>query len=270
MVDIAKTVQDGMAELSIFDEDIKAVSPDEVQQKMESMKIELMNKIKNNDEQRRSSALLRRKSTEESIEEQIIEVEDERPKSRGRRNSNVSFFEKVEVEETTPTAVHEYKTSLSDYKSGDDVDIIKPKREISGMERTKRENSALERKLSGKPLDKYCKDIIHEIEKSNKVIDKHVKQFNSSKFENDKIVQQLQAVDKMNDLVNGTMEIPDEALVELNNNFKMLTNQVLSDGPAPRKRTISGRRGSRDSRANLLGDVSMSNQDLLDDLLGKK
>lgn len=273
MVELAKTVQDGMAELAIFDDDIKSESPDEVQKKMEAMKVELMKKIKNHDEPKRPSAL-RRMSTEESIDEQIVEVVEDRPKSRGRRNSNVSFFGSVNVEEST-TTVHEYKTSISDYKSGDETEILRPKRENSALERfsverPKRVSCELERQLSGKPLDKYCKDIMQDLEMSSKVIDKHVKEFNGTNFDNDKIVQQLQAVDKINEIVNGNVEIPDEALTELNNNFKMLAGQVFNDIPAARKRSISGRRSSRDSKSNLLGDVSMSNQDLLDDLLGKK
>jgi hypothetical protein len=251
MIELAKTVQDGMADLAIFDDDIdfKNSSPDEVQRKIEVLKADLLNKMKNDEAPTRKPSALRRRSTEESIEEEITEtVEMERPKSRGRRNSNVSFFDGVTVEETSTLVTI----------NGDDSKL-------------KRENSILERKLSGKPVEKYCKDIIQDIEKSNKLIEKHVKQFNSSRFESDKLVQQLQAVDKINDFVNSTGELPEGALTELNNNFKMLTEQVFVEPvPSNRKRSISGRRSSRtDSRTTLLDD-GMSNQDLLEDLLGRK
>ncbi|XP_028165381.1 lebercilin-like protein [Ostrinia furnacalis] len=251
MIELAKTVQDGMADLAIFDDDIdfKNSSPDEVQKKIDVLKADLLNKIKNDEAPSRKPSALRRMSTEESIEEEIVESEDtERPKSRGRRNSNVSFFENVTVEETTTTVT------------------------INNEDRKPvRENSVLERKLSGKPVEKYCKDIIHDIEKSNKLIERHVKQFNNSRFESDKLVQQLEAVDKINEFVNFNGEIPEAALTELNNNFKMLTDKVLTDSvPATRKRSISGRRSSRaESKTNMLDD-GMSNQDLLEDLLGKK
>ncbi|XP_059049900.1 lebercilin isoform X2 [Achroia grisella] len=167
MIELAKTVQDGMADLAIFDEDLhyKNSSPEDMQKKMEFMKADLLNKIKNNEEPTLRKTSIRRGSTEESIEEQVEKVndDDERPKSRGRRNSNISFFDDLTVEET----------------AGD---------------------------------------------------------------------------------------IPEEALKELNNNFKIISDQV----PVPRKRSISGRRSSRESRTNLMGDASMSNQDLLNDLLGKK
>ncbi|XP_052750485.1 lebercilin [Galleria mellonella] len=257
ILELAKTVQDGMADLAIYDEDsdYKNSSPDEVQKKIEIMKADLLNKIKNNEEPvLRTKSLLRRGSTEESIEEQIEKVDDdERPKSRGRRNSNVSFFDGVTVEETTTTVAINNQNNA--------IEVFKPNRE----------NSSLERKLLGKPIDKYCKDIIQDIEKSSLVIDKHMKQFNSSRMESDKLVQQLQAVDKINDFVNSQSDIPAEALTELNNNFKMLTDQIFTEQtPVPRKRSISGRRSSRDSRTNLMGDANMSNQDLLNDLLGKK
>ncbi|XP_026740181.1 lebercilin-like protein isoform X4 [Trichoplusia ni] len=248
IMDLAKTVQDGMADLTIFDEDLDLKSsPDELQRKMEAMKSELMNKIKSTEEPAsRKPSALRRKSTEESIEELIESDEQERPKSRGKRNSNVSFYENAAIEETVTTvAIHDGEM--------------------------KREGSALERRISGKPIDRYCKDIIQDIEKSSKVIDKHMKCFNQSRFESDKLVQQLEAVDKINEFVNANGEIPESALNELNNNFRMLTDQVFSDvTPVGRKRSISGRRSSRDSRNNLLGDANMTNQDLLDDLLGKK
>lgn len=253
MIELAKTVQEGMADLAIFDDDIdfKNSSPDEVQKKIEVLKADLLNKIKSDEAPpSRKPSALRRMSTEESIEEEIAEsAETERPKSRGRRNSNVSFFENVTVEETSTTVAinHEDRKPV-------------------------RENSVLERKLSGKPVEKYCKDIIQDIEKSNKLIERHVKQFNSSRFESDKLVQQLEVVDKINEFVNFNGEIPEAALTELNNNFKMLTDKVLTDSvPPTRKRSISGRRSSRsESKTNLLDDASMSNQDLLEDLLGKK
>ncbi|KAL0840016.1 hypothetical protein ABMA28_015343 [Loxostege sticticalis] len=253
MIELAKTVQEGMADLAIFDDDIdfKNSSPDEVQKKIEVLKADLLNKIKSDEAPpSRKPSALRRMSTEDSIEEEIAEsVETERPKSRGRRNSNVSFFENVTVEETSTTVAinHEDRKPV-------------------------RENSVLERKLSGKPVEKYCKDIIQDIEKSNKLIERHVKQFNSSRFESDKLVQQLEVVDKINEFVNFNGEIPEAALTELNNNFKMLTDKVLTDSvPPTRKRSISGRRSSRsESKTNLLDDASMSNQDLLEDLLGKK
>lgn len=249
MIELAKTVQDGMAELAIYDEDIdyKNSSPDEVQKKIDVLKADLLNKIKNDEVPSRKASALRRKSTEESIEEEITEEEVERPKSRGRRNSNVSFYQNITMEETTTTVT------------------------INEDQKPTRENSALEKKLAGKPVEKYCKDIIQDIEKSNRLIEKHVKQFNNSRFESDKLVQQLQVVDKINDFVNFQGEIPESALSELNNNFKMLTDQVLNEAvPVTRKRSISGRRGSRtESRSNLLDD-GMSNQDLLEDLLGKK
>ncbi|XP_037301506.1 LOW QUALITY PROTEIN: myosin-11-like [Manduca sexta] len=245
IIELAKTVQDGMADLAIFDDDLdtKNSTPDEVAKKMEAMKAELIKKIKDEEPASRKSALLRRRSTEESIEEQIVEEEPERPKSKGRRSSNVSFY---------------------DNAGGDDVSVGNEYK--MAEERIKRENSVLERKLSAKPIDKYCKDIIQDIEKSSKVIDKHVKQFNHSRFEGDKIVEQLQVVDKLNEYVNSKGEISETALTELNNNFKVLTESVLEAAPT-RKRSVSGR---RNSRCNLLGDSNLSNQDLLDDLLGKK
>ncbi|XP_053602933.1 filamin-A-interacting protein 1 [Plodia interpunctella] len=279
MLELAKTVQDGMADLAIFDEvDFQNTHPDEVQKKIESMKADLLTKIKMNEEpSSRKSSALRRGSIEHSIEEQIEEEEEaeERPKSRGRRHSNVSFYDDVTVEETTTTVKINSHNMIEN-------EIMKPKREVSNLDRTlgsadkdrvmpKRENSNLDKKLAGKPIDKYCKDIIQDIEKSSKVIDRHLKQFKSSQFESDKLVQQLQVVDKINDYVNTNGEIPTEALTELNNNFKMLTDQVFTDIPVPRKRSLSGRRGSRtESKTNLLGDSNLTNQDLLDDLLGKK
>ncbi|XP_022816709.1 lebercilin-like protein [Spodoptera litura] len=248
IMELAKTVQDGMADLTIFDDDLDLKSsPDELQMKMEAMKTDLMKKIKNSDEpSSRKTSALRRKSTEESIEEQEELEDTERPKSRGRRNSNVSFFEQAAIEDSNTTvAVHQGEMEV----------------------KMKRENSSLERKLPSKPLEKYCKDIIQDIEKSSKVIDKHMKYFNQSRFESDKLVQQLEAVDKINEFVNANVEIPESALNELNNNFKMLTDQVFTDVvPMGRKRSISGR---RNSRTNLLGD-NMTNQEMLDDLLGKK
>uniref|UniRef100_A0A2A4JQ47 Lebercilin domain-containing protein n=1 Tax=Heliothis virescens TaxID=7102 RepID=A0A2A4JQ47_HELVI len=250
VMELAKTVQDGMADLAIFDDDDFRTSPDELHMKMDAMKTELMNKIKSDEAPSRRPSALRRKSTEESIEEQEENEEPERPKSRGRRNSNVSFFEKTAIEDSTTTvAIHEGEVDM----------------------KIKRETSALERKIAGKPMEKYCQDIIQDIEKSSKVIDKHMKCFNQSRFESDKLVQQLEAVDKINEFVNANGEIPESALNELNNNFKMLTDQVFTDViPIGRKRSISGRRGSRESKTNLLGDANMTNQDLLDDLLGKK
>ncbi|KOB58016.1 Trafficking protein particle complex subunit 3 [Operophtera brumata] len=279
MLELAKSVQDGMAELAIFDDksDLNNLSPDEVQKKIEVMKADLMHKIKQSDDKPRKTSALRRMSTEESIEEQVVESDeiDERPKSRGRRNSSVSFYSNVNnIEETTSTV------TINDCKSGDEMAIVKPKRENSIITKIQRENSVTsmaerrrensERKLSGKPIDKYCKDIIHDIEKSTKVIDHHVKQFQQTRFDNEHIVEQLQAVDKINELVSGNIEIPKEALTELNNNFKMLSDQVFNELPPARKRSVSGRKSSREIRSNLLGDVGMSNQDLLDDLLRKK
>ncbi|XP_072940974.1 uncharacterized protein [Epargyreus clarus] len=256
IIELAKTVQDGMADLAIVDDEIdfKNASPDEVQKKIEVLKADLLNKIKNNEEpsSRRPSAL-RRLSTEVSIEEQIEITEIERPKSRGRgRNSNVSFYDDTSTQESSP---------INGYTTSDDDKV-----------KLKRENTVIERKLSGKPIDKYCKDIIVDIERSSKVIDGHVKQFSQSKFDGDKLVQQLQSVDKLNELLNTKGDIPTAALTELNNNFKMLTDQVFTEPtPIARKRSVSGRRNSRvESRSDLLGDSNMSNQDMLDDLLGKK
>lgn len=249
IIELAKTVQDGMADLSIYDDDFNLKSsPDELHTKMESMKAELMNRIKNEEPgSRKSSALRRKNSVEDSIEEQSESEEPNRPKSRGRRNSNVSFFEHTEVEDSVTTvAIHQGETFM------------------------KRETSSLERKISGKPIEKYCKAIIQDIEKSSEVIDKHMKCFNQSRFESDKLVEQLEAVDKINELVNANGEIPESALNELNNNFNMLTEQVFDGIPTSRKRSISSRQNSRDSRSNLLGDANMTNQQLLDDLLGKK
>lgn len=258
VLELAKTVQDGMAELTIYDEiDFRNTSTDEAQKRIELMKTDLLNKIKNNEEPTsRKASALRRGSTEESIEEQIEEDEEvERPKSRGRRSSTVSFYNDFNVEETISTVTINKQNKI------EEVEVYK----------AKREKSNLEKKTISKPIDKYCKDIIQDIEKSSKIIDKHMQQFNSSKFESDKLVEQLQAVDKINAFVNSDGEIPPEALVELNNNFKMLTQQVLPEAPVPRKRSLSGRMSSRsESRNNFLGDANMSNQDLLNDLLGKK
>lgn len=242
-----------MADLAIFDDESIAYqrqSPDDAQKRIEAMKADLLSKIKN-DASRKSSGV-RRQSTEESVEEEIVEGE-ERPKSRGRRSSTVSFYNDITIEETTTTV------AINDYKNNE-VEPVKPKRE----------NSTLERKLSGKSVEKHCKDIIQDIEKSSKIIDKHMKSFNSSKFESDKLVQQLQAVDKINELVNKNGEIPNETLTELNNNFQLLTDQVFTEVPVARKRSIAGRRNSRgETRNNLLGDATMSNQEMLNDLLGR-
>lgn len=254
MIELAKTVQDGMADLAIFDDDMtpnyQRQSPDEVQKRIEAMKADLLSKIKK-DASRKNSGV-RRQSTEESVEEEILE-DEERPKSRGRRNSTVSFYNDVTIEETTTTV------AINDYRN-EEVEPVKPKRE----------NSTLERKLSGKSVEKQCKDIIQDIEKSSKIIDKHMKNFNNSRFESDKLVQQLQVVDKINEFVNTNGDIPTETLTELNNNFQILTDQVFTEVPVARKRSIAGRRNSKgEIRNNLLGDSTMSNQDMLNDLLGR-
>lgn len=252
MIELAKTVQDGMADLAIVDDDSRHATPEEMQKKMEAMKADLMKKIKNNEEpgSRRPSALRRKslEATEELVEEQVEEIVIERPKSRGRRGSSVSFYDSSSSEVTATGDERNEKITL------------------------RRELSITEKKTTGKPIDKYCKDIIQDIEKSSKVIDNHMKQFSQTKFASDKLVEQLQAVDKLNEFVNGAGDIPTEAFSELNNNFKLITEQVLSETvPTVRKRSISGRRNSRvESRTSLLGDSNMSNQDLLEDLLGKK
>ncbi|XP_039748999.1 lebercilin-like protein [Pararge aegeria] len=251
MIELAKTVQDGMADLAIIDDDLKHATPEEMQKKMEAMKADLMKRIKNNEEPgSRKTSALRRKSTEDSIEEQIEEVVIERPKSRGRRGSTVSFYDSSSSEMNAASS-----------STGDEAKSM-----------IRRELSITEKKVMGKPIEKYCKDIIQDIEKSSKVIDNHMKQFTQTKFASDKLVEQLQAVDSLNEFVNGGGDIPSEALSELNDNFKMITEQVFSDNvPIPRKRSVSGRRNSRiESRTSLLGDSNMSNQDLLEDLLGKK
>nr|XP_026490087.1 lebercilin-like protein [Vanessa tameamea] len=251
IIELAKTVQDGMADLTIIDDTLKNSTPDEMQKRMEAMKLDLMNKIKNNEEPcSRKSSALRRMSTEESIEEQIVEeLPAERLKSRGRRNSTVSFYD------------NSYSEG-NNYSTGDEGDKVHLKREIS----------IVDKKTVVKPIEKYCKDIIQDIEKSSKVIDVHMKQFSQSKYTGDKIVEQLQAVDKLNQIVNGSGDIPTETLTELNNSFKMLSEQVFTESvPVVRKRSLSSRKNSRiESKTNLLGDANMSNQDLLDDLLGKK
>ncbi|XP_050342827.1 filamin-A-interacting protein 1 [Nymphalis io] len=252
IIELAKTVQDGMADLTIIDDNLKNSTPEEMQKRMEAMKLDLMNKIKNNEEPcSRKSSAIRRMSTEESIEEQIVEeVAIERPKSRGRRNSTVSFYD------------NSYSDTGNNYSTGDEGDKVHLKREIS----------IVDKKTATKPIEKYCKDIIQDIEKSSKVIDVHMKQFSQSKYAGDKLVEQLQAVDKLNQFVNGSGDIPTETLTELNNNFKMLTEQVFTETvPVARKRSLSSRKNSRiESKTNFLGDANMSNQDLLDDLLGKK
>lgn len=259
MLDLAKTVQEGMADLSIFEELEKNTPSEDMEKKIEIMKADLMNKIKLDKEEpaTKKPTLVRRQSTEESVEEQIVE-EIERPKSRGRRSSSVSFYDggNITIQENTTTTV-----AINDYRSGrgDEIEKFKLKRETS---------SAVEKK-SGKNIDKYCNEIIQDIEKSTKVIDKHMKQFNYSKFEGDKLVEQLQMVDRLNDLVSSTGDMPNDSLEELNNNFKMLTENVFSENTVARKRSISSRRGSSKSRNDLLGDANMTNQDLLNDLLGK-
>lgn len=250
IIELAKTVQDGMADLTIIDDDLKNTTPDEMQKKMEAMKEDLMKKIKNNEEPlSRKTSALRRMSTEESIEEQIIEeVVIERPKSRGRNGSTVSFY-------------NNSNSDTGNNYTSDEADKVTLKREFS----------AKVKKAPAKNIDKYCKDIIQDIEKTSKVIDVHMKQFSQSKFTGDKLVEQLQAVDKLNDFVNGSGDIPTEALTELNNNFNMLTEQVFIENEPVRKRSVSSRKNSRiESKTNLLGDSNMSNKDLLDDLLGKK
>ncbi|KAJ0179658.1 hypothetical protein K1T71_004249 [Dendrolimus kikuchii] len=243
IVELAKTVQDGMADLTIYDDEIDTNNPEEFQKKIEVMKADLLKKIKNEEPVSRKASALRRRSTEESIEEEIVEVD--RPKSRGRRNSTVSFYGNTEENTVVSTTGNENRTQLQ------------------------RENSIVEKRLSGKPIEKYCKDMIQDIEKSSKVIEQHVNQYNHSRFENDKLVEQLQAVDKINEFVTTNGEISESALTELNNNFKMLRDQMFTEVPS-RKRSISGKRGARESRTNLLADTNMSNQDMLDDLLGKK
>lgn len=244
IVELAKTVQDGMADLAIYDNEIDMSNPEELQKKIEVMKADLISKIKNEEPVSRKSSAVQRQSMEESIEEEI-EEEVERPKSRGRRNSSVSFYENIEENKVISISPTDDETKL------------------------RREGSVAEKKTPGKPIEKYCKDIIQDIEKSSKVIEQHVKQYKYSRFESDKLVQQLEAVDKINEFVNENGEIPETALAELNNNFKMLTDQMFNEGPT-RKRSISGRRGVRESRMNLLGDSNMSNQELLEDLLGNK
>lgn len=250
MIELSKTVQNGMADLSLYDEPInyKNSSPEEVQKKIEAMKVDLLNKIKNNEDPIPTASSTLRKYSTESIEEENETVKQvERPKSRGIRSS-VSFYGNSVAEEVSGLE-----------KGNGDSDT-----------KLKRENSVLERKLSGKPLDKYCKDMIVDIEKSNKVIDRHMKELTSSKLMSDNLVQQLEAVDKINDYVNQKGDIPDETLVELNNNFKVLTSEIAEVIPVARKRSTSGRISSGHKNYNLFGDASMSNQDLLNDLLGKK
>ncbi|XP_045764222.1 lebercilin-like protein isoform X1 [Maniola jurtina] len=251
MIELAKTVQDGMADLTIIDDDLTHTTPEEMQKKMEAMKAELMKKIKNNEEPgSRKPSALRRKSIEEAIEEKIEEVVIERPKSRGRRGSTVSFYD------SSSSEVNATSTDEGE------------KREKTVL---RRELSITEKKVAGKPIETYCKDIIHDIEKSSKVIDNHMKQFTQTKFNSDKLVEQLQVVDKLNEFVNGGGDIPTEAFTELNDNFKLLTEQAFTVPPVARKRSVSSRRNSRvESRTSLLGDSNMSNQDMLEDLLGKK
>lgn len=260
MLELAKTVQEGMADLSIFDELEKNTSPEDMERKIEIMKANLMNKIKVDKEEpvTKKPSAVRRQSTEESIEEQIVE-EIERPKSRGRRSSSVSFYDggniTTTIQENTTTTI-----AINDYRSGrgDEIEKFKPKRETRATDNN-----------SVKNIDKYCNDIIKDIEKSTKVIDKHMKQFNYSKCEGDKLVEQLQMVDRLNDIVSSTGEVPNDNLEELNNNFTMLTENVFSENAVARKRSISSRRGSSKSRNDVLGDANMSNQDLLNDLLGR-
>lgn len=260
ILELAKTVQEGMADLSIFEELEKNASPENLEKKIEIMKADLMNKIKLDKEEpvMRKPSAVRRQSTEESIEEQIVE-EIERPKSRGRRSSSVSFYESgnvsTTIQENTTTTI-----AINDYRSGrgDELEKFKDKRETSATE-----------KKTAKNIDKYCNDIIQDIEKSSKVIDKHMKQFNYSKFEGDKLVEQLQMVDRLNDFVSSTEDVPNDSLEELNNNFKVLTDNVFTENAIGRKRSISSRRGSSKSRNDVLGDANMSNQDLLNDLLGR-
>lgn len=259
MIELAKTVQDGMADMSIFDEEIdfNNTAPEVVQKKINTMKEDLLHKIKNNEEPvPRLSSAVRRYSTEETIEE-VEEIKEvlERPKSRGR-SANVSFFGDTSVEETSSIV------TVHHHGSGDE-----------GPTKLRRESSTLERKSSAKPIDKYCTDIIQNIERSNRVIDRHMKEFSSSKLESDKLVEKLQAVDKISDFMNNKGDIPEDTFTELNNNFKVLTNQAIESIPVARKRSVSSRRSSvqrSESKSNLFGDSSMSNQDLLEDLLGKK
>ncbi|XP_052738589.1 lebercilin-like protein [Bicyclus anynana] len=251
IIELAKTVQEGMADLTIVDDDLRNSTPEEMQKRMEAMKADLLNKMKNNEEPgSRKPSALRRKSMEESIEEHIEEVVIERPKSRGRRGSTVSFYDSSSSEMNAASS-----------STGDDEKTL-----------LKRELSITDKKATGKPIDKYCKDIIQDIEKSSKVIDNHMKQFTQTKFASDKLIEQLQAVDTLNEFVNGGGDIPPEAFSEMNNNFKMLSEQVFSENvPVARKRNLSGRKNSRiESRTSFLGDSNMSNQDLLEDLLGKK
>ncbi|GBP80537.1 hypothetical protein EVAR_39407_1 [Eumeta japonica] len=253
--DLTRTVQNGMNNLSLFDDEIDFTdySSDAAQKKIEAMKAEMMKKIKNKeDAPTRKSSAVRKYSADESIEEQIEEevVENENSYTKFpkvRQNSAVIFNNKTHLEESADST----KESVSADEEQDEI---------------------VENKNFKAPINKYCKDIIAGIEKSSKIIDKHIDEFKSSKIEGDRIVEQLHAVDKMNELVTSRNDIPEEALVELNNNFKMLTDQVYNDIQPTKKRLSSGKLSASrsNSRANLFGDANLSNKDLLNDLLGKK
>ncbi|CAK1552744.1 unnamed protein product [Leptosia nina] len=229
--ELARAVRDGIADLTIDDDRLtECATPEDTRIRMRAMKMDLMTKIINNEEStsRRASAL-RGRSSEESTEEELTRGPT-RPVSRGRRSSAVCFSE---ADEDAPGS--------TDLAAGDDVD------------------RASARKLSGKQ-EKYCKNILEDIEKSSRVIDVHVRQLSAVQSAGDRIAEQLRAVDRVNELVNAKGDVPEPALTRLQERFQSLSEHVVARGPSGRRAKVS----------TLLDDEALTNRDLLDDLLGKK
>ncbi|XP_022121942.2 uncharacterized protein LOC110997886 [Pieris rapae] len=214
-VDLAKAVQEGMASVGIREQRIAGT--ENSQSKMEAMKTDLMNRIRNNEEPRsRKTSALRRQATEESVSEYVVEEA-----GRARRSSGVSFYEAGRGESETDT----------ERGTGDGTQM-------------------------GRRAERYCKDILEDIEKSSRVIDVHVRQLSAATGAGERLASQLRAVDRVNELVNARGDLPAGAISQLQDEFEALSQHALP----PRLRPA----------ADLLGDRALSNRDLLDDLLGKK
>ncbi|XP_047520951.1 uncharacterized protein LOC125060207 [Pieris napi] len=218
-VDLAKAVQEGMAGVGIREQ--RVAGTENSQSKMEVMKTDLMNRIRNNEEPpSRKTSALRRQSTEESVDEYVVE-EAGRLEVRVRRSSGVSFYEAGRGESETDT----------ERGTGDGTQ-------------------------TGRRAERYCKDILEDIEKSSRVIDVHVRQLSAAAGAGERLASQLRAVDRVNELVNARGDLPAGAISQLQNEFEALSQHALPSRLRP--------------AADLLGDRALSNRDLLDDLLGKK
>ncbi|CAH3989363.1 unnamed protein product [Pieris brassicae] len=212
-VDLVKAVQEGMASVGIREQRITCT--ENSQSKMETMKTDLMNRIRNNEEPpSRKTSALRRQSTEASVDEYVVEEV-----GRARRSSGVSFYEAGRGESETERG------------TGDGTQ-------------------------TGRRSERYCKDILEDIEKSSRVIDVHVRQLSAAAGAGERLASQLRAVDRVNELVNARGDLPAAAISQLQDEFEALSQHALPSRLRP--------------AADLLGDRALSNRDLLDDLLGKK